>query len=128
QPLLMEFVDVVPEEIPSGLPMMQNIEHCVDFVPVHALLVPKHGGAFWMCIDSRVANKITIKYHSIFLVLMTYLIKSMVECDASGFGIGGVLSQNKCPIAFFSEKLNKVRRKYSTYDKEFYAIIRSLDT
>ena len=49
-----------------------------------------------------------------------------VECDASSIGLGGVLSQERHPIAYFSEKLNGTKQKYSIYDKELYAIIRAL--
>ncbi|GKE25679.1 reverse transcriptase domain-containing protein, partial [Tanacetum coccineum] len=103
QPLLDEFQDVFPDDIPPGLPLMHEIQHCFDFLPgssipnkaayrmnpkefeelhkqvtelltkglicknkspcvVPALLVPKHRGAYRMCMDSRAINKITVKY------------------------------------------------------------------
>src|ERR1700727_85847 len=55
-----------------------------------------------------------------------------VECDASYYALGAVLSQEQIdrtwrPIAFISHALTSAQRNYHTYDKEFLAIIFALE-
>jgi hypothetical protein len=59
------------------------------------------------------------------LQLPNFEVPFEIACDASQIGIGGVLNQNSHLIAYFSEKLNDTRRRYSTYDLELYAIVQS---
>ena len=49
-----------------------------------------------------------------------------VETDASGTVVGVVSSKEQRLIDYFSEKLNEAKKNYSSYDKEFYAIVQAL--
>ncbi|XP_016670004.1 uncharacterized protein [Gossypium hirsutum] len=65
---LLEFRDVFPKEILSGLPPIPGIEHQIDFVPGAAIpncptyRILKKNGMWRMCVDCRAINKITIRY------------------------------------------------------------------
>ncbi|KAK3027776.1 hypothetical protein RJ639_041136 [Escallonia herrerae] len=48
-----------------------------------------------------------------------------VQTDASDFAIGGVLMQERHPIAFESRKLNDTERKYTVQEKEMTVVVHS---
>ena len=56
----------------------------------------------------------------------TPLVRIKSLSDALGVEIEGVLSQENHLVIFFSEKLNKVKLRYSTYDKELYVVVQDL--
>jgi hypothetical protein len=48
-----------------------------------------------------------------------------IEIDASDYVVGTVLTQHGHPMAYHSETLSDVVRKYPTYDKEMYSIVQA---
>jgi hypothetical protein len=60
------------------------------------------------------------------LALPDFTLSFVLECDASGEGIGTILMQGGHPIVFESRKLSYPKRLYSIYDKEMLAIMHAL--
>jgi hypothetical protein len=49
-----------------------------------------------------------------------------VYCDAFGMGIGGVLMQDGCAIAYASRQLQRHEEHYPTHDLELLAVVYTL--
>jgi hypothetical protein len=48
-----------------------------------------------------------------------------IKTDASDYVVGAILTQHDHPLAYHSETLSDVVRKYPTYDKEMYSIVQA---
>lgn len=85
-------------------------------------------GAFWW---TKAADKTFNKLKEIMSLCPVLALPDLgqpfiLECDASGEGIGVILMQKVHPIAFESQKLENTKRLYSIYDKEMLAIMHAL--
>jgi hypothetical protein len=103
-----------------------------DFSTIAAPLneLTKKGVPFaWAKAQENAFNMLKDKLtHASLLQLPDFNKTFELECDASGIGLGGVLLQEGKPVAYFSEKLSGPILNYSTYDKELYALVRTLET
>ena len=64
----------------------------------------------------HVANAVTLKYFDPQAPIV-------IECDASGVGVGGVLLQNGQPVMLISQALTDTRKHYSNIESELLALV-----
>ena len=49
-----------------------------------------------------------------------------IYTDASARQLGAVITQNNCPIAFYSKKLNTAQQNYTVTDLELLSVVMTL--
>jgi hypothetical protein len=77
------------------------------------------------------SNEAEEAFHKLWLALTTALVLQLpdfdrvfvVECDASGFGVGAMLHQGGGPIAFFSRQMAPRHSGLAAYERELIGLV-----
>jgi len=92
-------------------------------------IIKKIVGFKWKIEQEKAFNLLKEKLISTSLLVLPNFAKTFeIECDALDIGIRAILMQDKKLIAYFSEKFNGVTLNYAIYDRELYALMRTLKT
>ncbi|RVW69998.1 Retrovirus-related Pol polyprotein from transposon 17.6 [Vitis vinifera] len=60
------------------------------------------------------------------LRLLNFTQRFVIECDASGIGLGAILTQENRPVAYYSQALKGSALSLSTYETEMLAIVKAI--
>ena len=83
----------------------------------------------WVATHKNAFDTLKDKLTHVPLHQLPYFNKTFeLKCDASRIDLGGVPLQEGKPVAYFSEKLSGPSLNYSTYDKELFALVQTLET
>ncbi|XP_073121655.1 uncharacterized protein [Henckelia pumila] len=123
-----EFDDLFSKKLPQGLPPLRGIEHQIDLVLGSAL--PNRPAYKSNPEETKELHQQKCVFCTNELVFLGFVVSAQgvrvdeekIECDVSGVGVGGVLTQGGKPVAYFSETLSGESLNYPTYNKEFYAL------
>ncbi|RVW68336.1 Retrovirus-related Pol polyprotein from transposon 297 [Vitis vinifera] len=134
-PLLIEFSELF--EAPTRLPPPHSHDHRIPLQPGAGpiCVCPYRSPHFHKqeieCLVKEMLSQAEEAFELLKQTMMQALVLALpnfqlffvVECDASGNGLGVVLMQEQIPIAYFSTALNGKRLLLSTYEKELMALV-----